>query len=96
MQLNILILATPALAGWSILPPTHATIAGIVWQYRGVETTAPKTEVQTKVREASRHPSAALSRTFSLPVHQPMAVFAPGRTAALISNPPFPQATRAP
>ena len=34
VQLNILILATPALAGWSLLPPVHGVtgcVAGIVW-----------------------------------------------------------------
>jgi len=38
VQLNILILATPALAGWSLLPPAHGVTVhavSIVWHRAG-------------------------------------------------------------
>lgn len=47
LQLNILILATPALAGWSLLPPVHGTVSAacVVWHYRVAETPTPKAAV---------------------------------------------------
>ncbi len=94
LQLNILILATPALAGWSLLPPVHAGMvraAGIVWQYRVVETPAPKAAVQASVRQATL-PIAAAPR--SVPAKP--TVFAASCTAALAAPHPFPHAARAP
>ena len=96
LQLNILILATPALAGWSLLPPAHpglAHAAGIVWQYRATEPNAPKTTTLTQARQASAgRPSVTPSPA---PVSVRPAV-APVPTAALRTCTPFPHAARAP
>jgi len=96
LQLNILILATPVLAGWSLLPPAHpgpAHAAGIVWQYRASETNARKTVTLTQVRQAFGCPSAAPS---SVPVLVRPAAFAAVPTATLRTCNPFPHAARAP
>ena len=58
LQLNILILATPALAGWSLLPPVHGMtgcVAGIVWR-RAAETPAPNAAAVSETRQAKRIP----------------------------------------
>ena len=94
VQLNILILATPALAGWSLLPPAHcgaAHAAGIVWQYRGTEAPAPKAAAQSVARQA-KLPAAALPH----PLPAKPAVFAAVTTAALRICNSFPHAARAP
>ncbi len=96
LQLNILILATPALAGWSLLPPAHpglAHAAGIVWQYRTTEPNAAKTVALTQVRRASGRPSVMPSPA---PVLVRPAVFAAVPAAALRTCIPFPHAARAP
>ena len=90
LQLNILILATPALAGWSLLPPVHGTVrvACIVWQYRAAETpTVPVTEI----RQAKR--TAAVSRLLLL---MPAAAETPAPRVVFASLPAFPHAARAP
>lgn len=53
LQLNILILATPALAGWSLLPPVHGTVrvACIVWHRVG---TAPTAALAAETRQVKR------------------------------------------
>lgn len=96
LQLNILILATPALAGWSLLPPSHpglAHVAGIVWQYRVSEPNTRGTTAPTQVRQVSRRAAAGPS---PVPVSVRSAVFAAVSTAALRTCNPFPHATRAP
>jgi len=96
LQLNILILATPALAGWSLLPPVHAgtvRAVGIVRQYRASEPNALKTVTLTQVRQASGRPSAAPSPA---PVSVRPAVFAAVPTPAIRTCNPFPHAARAP
>jgi len=94
LQLNILILATPALAGWSLLPPVHAgtvRAAGIVWQYRCAETSAPKAETPSAIRQAKPASAAA-----PCPVPAVPAVFAAVAPAALRLCNPFPHTARAP
>ena len=96
LQLNILILATPALAGWSLLPPAHpglARAAGIVWQYRATEPNAPKIVTLTQVRQACGRPSATPS---PVPASVHPAVFAAAPAPALRTCTPFPHAARAP
>ena len=47
LQINILILATPALAGWTLMPlaqPGAVRAACVVWQGRTTEAVAPKSE----------------------------------------------------
>ena len=97
LQLNILILATPALAGWSLLPPAHpglAHAAGIIRQYRATEPNAPKIVTLTQARQASSgRPSVMPSPA---PVSVRPAVFAAVPPAALRTCTPFPHAARAP
>lgn len=93
LQLNILILATPALAGWSLLPPVHGTVrtACIVWQFRAAETPSPKTAVSlSETRQAKRLP------VLSLPFAPLAAVPAAAPRTVLVSLPAFPSAARAP
>ena len=93
LQLNILILATPALAGWSLLPPVHGTeyVACVVWQYRIAETPAPKAAAAvTETRQAKR------SLVLPVPSVTPAAVNAPMPRTALASLPILPHAARAP
>ena len=93
LQLNILILATPALAGWSLLPPAHpglAHAAGIVRQYRATELNAPKTVTLTQVRQAM--PAAA--PLCSAPAKPAVCAAIPA-PALRVCN-PFPHAARAP
>lgn len=104
VQLNILILATPALAGWTLMPvsqPGAVRAACVVWQYQAIESVAPKTDqIQTAlIRQASRPQPLALPHPIilgtNLSADQAIA-FAGIPTAALISFNPFPHATRAP
>ncbi len=104
LQLNILILATPALAGWSLMPlaqPGAVHAACVVWQYRSVEAVAPKTE-HTSAEEKQ---SANIPRLLVLPRMVKVAAAVPANqacvffvapTEALVSCNPFRQATRAP
>ena len=96
VQLNILILATPALAGWSLLPPVHGVTgcaAGIVW-HRTAETLTLKTAAATETRPATR--TAVVTR-LSLPTPLPSAaVPAAAPQTVLISLPVLPHAARAP
>ena len=92
LQLNILILATPALAGWSLLPPVQGTVrvACIVWQYRAAERPTPTVTV-TETRQAKR--TAVVARRLT-PI--PAATTATAPCVALASLPAFPHAARAP
>ena len=93
LQLNILILATPALAGWSLLPPVHGTVhaACVVWQYRAAETHAPKAAAAVMdTRQAKR------SLVLPAPSVLLAAVHAPTPRTALVSLPLLPHAARAP
>ncbi len=93
LQLNILILATPALAGWSLLPPVHGAVrvACIVWQYRAAETPVPRTAVAA----VKTQPAKSL-----IPLPSPPAPRATVLTAAprvvLVSLSVLPHAARAP
>jgi hypothetical protein len=94
LQLNILILATPALAGWSLLPPVHAgtvRAVGIVWQYRGIETPVPKAAAQIVACQAKLSAAAA-----PRPLPAKPSVFAAVPAAALRICNSFPHAARAP
>lgn len=104
VQLNILILATPALAGWTLMPlaqPGAVRAACVVWQGRATEAVAPKVEqtetVQT--RPAARPQFLLLPRPVTpgtaRPADQAPAFFA-APPAILASFNPFPHATRAP
>lgn len=96
LQLNILILATPALAGWSLLTPAQpglAHAAGIVRQYRANGLNAPKTLTLTQVRQVCGHPPAA---PLPAPVLARSAAFTAVPTAMLRTCNPFPHAARAP
>lgn len=104
LQLNILILATPALAGWSMMPlaqPGAVHSACVVWQYRAAEAVAPKTECavsEEKQGEQSPLPIRLppLIRPDAPIVTDQQCAFAVAPTEALVSCNPFPQATRAP
>jgi hypothetical protein len=104
LQLNILILATPALAGWNLMPlaqPGSVHAACVVWQYRAVEATAPKTErVQAEETRNAERSHPIVSSRFVLaavvePTDQALA-FTAASAAVLTSCHSFPQATRAP
>ena len=104
VQLNILILATPALVGWTLMPltqPGAVRAACVVWQGRTVEAVAPKSEQVevAKTRQAARPQPLILPRFVSpsaaRPAHQALAFFV-APTVAPASFNPFPHATRAP
>ena len=91
LQLNILILATPALAGWSLLPPVHGTmrVACIAWQYRAAEM---PTAAVTETRQAKR--TAVVARRL---VPMPAAISTAMPRVVFPSLPPvLPYAARAP
>ena len=104
LQLNILILATPALAGWNLMPlaqPGAVHAACVVWQYRSIETIAPKTErVQAEeTQKAERSQLVVMpcaTATSVVRLLPRMAAFTSAPAAILSSCNPFPQATRAP
>ena len=91
LQLNLLILATPALAGWSVLPVYHANtcIVGIVSQYRAAEAALP-------VMEAAQAVPQAKTPTVPLPTPTGISVFAPAPAVVLTLDCPFSHAARAP
>ncbi len=104
VQLNILILATPALAGWALTPlaqPGTGRAACVAWQGRMTEVVAPKPKqtetVQTRL--AVYPQTLVLPRLVTLcaamPVDQAPAFFV-APMSAFVSFNPFPQATRAP
>ena len=104
VQLNILILATPALAGWTLVQTTQPGVvraACVVWQGRTAEAVAPKAEqtesVQTRL--AVRPRPLLLPRLVTPGTAKPidqMPTFFVAPAAALLSFNPFPHATRAP
>ena len=104
VQLNILILATPALAGWTLMPPAQpgaVRAACVVWQGRTTEAVAPKTRQAEAVQkqQAARLLPLSLPRRVTpipaRPVDQSPAFFVALVTAVVSFN-PFPHATRAP
>lgn len=95
VQLNILILATPALAGWSLLPPVHGVtgcVAGIVW-HRAAEAPVLKTAAVNETRQASR---MAIVPRLPLPALVPAAAGVPAPRSAFASFSIPPHAARAP
>ena len=94
LQLNILILATPALAGWPLLPPAHFDMAraGIVRQFRVAETATLKSAVKTQQRHVTRLSAAAVSAP--APILARFPVDAPD--TAFVSFSTLPHAARAP
>ncbi len=101
LQLNILIYATPALAGWMVAPLGHAgpvRQVSLVWQMRTVEAAPPKVEApvrQERLHSVRLSPVAAVRPAPVRPVNQPV-VFADAPSARLASFHPFPHAIRAP
>ena len=104
LQLNILILATPALAGWSLMPlaqPGAVRAACVIWQVRSVEAVAPKTQqAQTEEKQGAerKHLPVLPRRTQPnaiLPGDKPCVYFAAPADARVCDH-PFPHATRAP
>ncbi len=94
VQLNILILATPALAGWSLLPPVHGVtgcVVGIVW-HRTAQMPAPKAAV-SDTRLATR---AAVVARLPLPALVPVAAGVPAPRPMFASFSIPPHAARAP
>ncbi len=104
VQLNILILATPALAGWIALPmaqPGMMQAACVVLQSRAVEAAAPKQTPDELVRRAysarplpiilPRFASAVAERVAGTPIR--FFTAAPVPVASFRS---FPHAIRAP
>ena len=105
VQLNILILATPALAGWIALPmaqPGVVRAACVVLQIRAVETVAPK-------QSPAETPSKTATTTRPVPLLLPRFVLASSEragdqkvnfltvpSAAVAAFHPFPHAIRAP
>lgn len=104
VQLNILILATPALAGWTLMPlaqPVAVRAARVVWQGRAVEAVAPKAkQTETVQTRLAVHPQPLLLPCLVTPEtarpadQTPAYFFAPA--AVLASFNPFPHAIRAP
>ena len=103
VQLNILILATPALAGWTYAAGSAGRRARRLrgLQGRAVETVAPKPNRwrQSRTRNGCVRSPLVLPRfavpSAARPADQVSAFFA-APTAALVSFNPFPHATRAP
>lgn len=103
VQLNILILATPALAGWAMLPmaqPGVVRAACVVLQSRTVEAVAPKAGVETlQTRQAAR-PLPAIMPRFAVAFAKRPVTAAPAFLDAaplvVASFSPFPHAARAP
>jgi hypothetical protein len=104
VQLNILILATPALAGWTLMPsaqPGVVRAVSAVWQGRTVEAVAPKAEPSetAQTRRAVRPQPLVLPRmvipSAAKPAEQTPA-FSDALAVALVSFHSFPHATRAP
>lgn len=104
VQLNILILATPALAGWTLMPLAHpgaVRAACVVWQFRAAEAAAPKAnQIRTVQARRTTHPQPMVlprlgTPSILLPTDQ-VAAFVAVPVAALVSFNPFPHATRAP
>ncbi len=104
VQLNILMLATPALAGWSLLPlaqPGVVRAACVGFQGRTVEAIAPKVVTAETVHgQRTVPPQDAVSSHFAVPfVIRPTAqssTFVVTTSAIVVSFNPFPHATRAP
>ena len=104
VQLNILILATPALAGWTLMPLAQTgagRAACIVWQGRMAEAVTPRAEptemVQT--RQAVHPLPLSLPRLTSpqtVRPTNPVPGFVASPATVLVSFNPFPHATRAP
>ena len=105
VQLNILILATPALAGWIALPMAQLGVvraACVVLQIRAVETVAPK-------QSPAETPSKTAATARPVPLLLPRFVLASNAragdqkvnfltvpSAAIAAFHPFPHAIRAP
>jgi len=104
VQLNILILATPALAGWTLMQtaqPGAVRVACVVWQGRTAEAVAPKAEQtgMVQARLAVRPQPLLLPRfvtpSTARPIDRTPAFFV-APAASHSSFNPFPHATRAP
>ena len=100
LQLNILILASLALAGWTLIPfaqPGAVRAVCIVWQGRTVDAVTPKSEQTETVRtRAAVCPQLPLLPRYAtsgrqMPTDQVLAA-----PAAFASFNPFPHAARAP
>lgn len=103
VQLNILILATPALAGWTLMPPAHSgavRAACVVWQFRAAESAAPKAgHIQAAQTRRGTNPQTPNLPRFVAPgvfLSADQAAFTAASVATLVSFNPFPHATRAP
>ena len=104
VQLNILILATPALAGWIALPMAQLGVVRascVVLQIRAVETAAPKqSPAETPSKTAPARPVRLLLPRFALASNERAADqksnFPVVPSAAIAAFPPFPHAIRAP
>lgn len=102
VQLNILLAAAPALAGWVlVMPLTHpsaARVACVAYQTTRVETASLST-FQRHAPPTPAHP-AVLHRAFAaaVPVGQngPPSAFAPFAAPFVSRVHPFPHAVRAP
>ena len=103
VQLQILICAVPALAGWMLVPtaqPMLARVACVAYLPAPVEAVAP-TPAEQRARPA---PRAAIRQTrpprltVSVPARPASEItsFLPPVVAAATSGNPFPHATRAP
>jgi len=102
LQLNLLLLTTPALAGWTLMPlaqPGAVRAACVVWQGRAVEAVAPRTGPAEAARTLARPQPVVLPRLVKPATARPadqVPIFQAAPTAALVSFNPFPHATRAP
>jgi hypothetical protein len=104
LQLNILILATPALAGWTLLPPSHpgdVRAACVAGPGRTAEAVAPRTEQAEAGRTAlAPRPQPAMLPPLIVPAAaapvNEVAAFVAAPAAALTLFNPFPHAARAP
>ncbi len=104
VQLNILILATPALAGWTLMPlaqPGAVRASCVVWQGRTVAAVAPKPQQAEAApsRQVARPQPRVLPRFVVPGVVKPAdqaPTFLAAPAAVFVSLNPFPHATRAP
>lgn len=102
VQLNILVFAVPALAGWTTLPFAQPLLArAVVFQAQTVEATAPATTSDAAQTASPAHgPSHAVLPRFATATFAPSAEtrlpFAAPSTAILPCLHLFPHAPRAP
>jgi len=103
VQINLLILATPALAGWALLPLSQPGVvrACVVAQGRGLAAVAPKNapaEASHTLKAVPVQPAVWPFQAVAavrLSAEQPASIVA-ADAPSVVSSHPFPYAARAP